>query len=65
MLMVQMMSQPANSQPDKLRQVELSLLSNEQCKDKLVTAYKNSDHCMIQPYTIREQVGITDSMIMC
>ncbi|NQY47757.1 MAG: trypsin-like serine protease [Colwellia sp.] len=50
---------PPNSQPDKLRQVELSLLSNEQCKDKLVQAYSDLDNITYLP----SQVGITDSMI--
>ncbi|KGJ91651.1 trypsin-like serine protease [Colwellia psychrerythraea] len=50
---------PANTQPDKLHQVELSLLSNTQCKDKLVQAYSDLDGIN---YTT-QQVGITDSMI--
>lgn len=50
---------PPNSQPDKLRQVELSLLTNEQCKDKLVLAYSDLDNITYLP----SQVGITDSMI--
>ncbi|PKI13206.1 trypsin-like serine protease [Colwellia sp. 12G3] len=50
---------PPNSQPDKLRQVELSLLSNEQCKDKLAQAYTDLDGINYSP----NQVGITDSMI--
>jgi len=50
---------PPNSQPDQLRQVELSLLSNEQCKDKLVQAYGDLYNATYLP----NQVGITDSMI--
>jgi secreted trypsin-like serine protease len=50
---------PAGSQPDKLRQVELSLLSNEQCKTKLAQAYTDLDGINYLP----SQVGITDSMI--
>lgn len=50
---------PPNSQPDKLRQVELSLLSNEQCKDKLAQAHGDLDNTTYLP----SQVGITDSMI--
>ncbi|WP_057832794.1 trypsin-like serine protease [Colwellia sp. TT2012] len=51
--------QPANDQPDKLRQVELNLLSNEQCKDKLAQAYTDLEGINYLPH----QVGITDSMI--
>jgi secreted trypsin-like serine protease len=50
---------PAGSQPDKLHQVELSLLSNEQCKTKLAQAYTDLDGINYLP----SQVGITDSMI--
>ncbi|MCJ8295238.1 MAG: trypsin-like serine protease [Colwellia sp.] len=50
---------PPNSQPDKLRQVELSLLSNEQCKEKLASAYSDLQNSNISA----EHVGITDSMI--
>ncbi len=50
---------PANSQPDKLRQVELSLLSNEECKNKLAQAYTDLEGIDYSP----NQVGITDSMI--
>ncbi|GAW97037.1 MULTISPECIES: trypsin-like serine protease [Colwellia] len=50
---------PANDQPDKLRQVELNLLSNEQCKDKLAQAYTDLEGINYLP----DQVGITDSMI--
>jgi len=50
---------PPNSQPDQLRQVELSLLSNEQCKDKLVQAYGNLHNTTY----LADQVGITESMI--
>jgi secreted trypsin-like serine protease len=50
---------PPNSQPDKLRQVELSLLTNEQCKNKLAQAYTDLEGINYLP----SQVGITDSMI--
>ncbi|PKG85205.1 serine protease [Colwellia sp. 75C3] len=50
---------PPNSQPDKLRRVELSLLSNEQCKDTLAQAYTELEGIDYLP----NQVGITDSMI--
>ena len=50
---------PPNSQPDKLRQVELSLLSNEQCKEKLANAYSDLQNSNVSA----EHVGITDSMI--
>ena len=50
---------PPNSQPDKLRQVELSLLSNEQCKDTLAQAYTDLEGINYLP----NQVGINDSMI--
>ncbi|MFQ3312233.1 MAG: secreted trypsin-like serine protease [Colwellia sp.] len=47
------------SQPDKLRQVELSLLSNEQCKTKLAQAYTDLEGINYLP----SQVDITDSKI--
>jgi secreted trypsin-like serine protease len=50
---------PPNSQPDQLRQVELSLLSNEQCKDKLARSYSDLYNATFLP----SQVGITDSML--
>jgi len=50
---------PPNSQPDILRQVELSLLSNEECKIKLAQAYTDLEGINYLP----NQVGITDSMI--
>lgn len=50
---------PPNSQPDELRQVELSLLSNEQCQDKLALAYGNLHNTTYSA----SQMGITDSMI--
>ncbi len=50
---------PPNSQPDQLRQVELSLLSNEQCQDKLAQSYGDLDNTTYLP----SQMGITDSMI--
>ncbi|WP_019027351.1 trypsin-like serine protease [Colwellia piezophila] len=50
---------PANDQPDKLHQVELTLLSNELCKEKLAQAYSVFQNANILP----EQVGLTDSMI--
>ncbi len=50
---------PANSQPDKLRQVELSLLSNEQCQNKLAQSYSDLYNATYLP----EHVGITESMI--
>lgn len=50
---------PPNSQPDQLRQVELSLLSNEQCQDKLAQAYGDLHNTTYSA----NQVGITDSMI--
>jgi secreted trypsin-like serine protease len=50
---------PPNSQPDILRQVELSLLSNEQCKIRLAQAYTDLEGINYLP----NQVGITDSMI--
>jgi secreted trypsin-like serine protease len=51
--------QPDNSQPNQLRQVELSLLSNEECKNKLAQAYGDLNNTSYSP----NQVGITDSMI--
>ena len=51
--------QPDNSQPDQLRQVELSLLSNEECKNKLAQAHGDLNDTTFTP----DQVGITDSMI--
>lgn len=51
--------QPANDQPDKLHQVELTLLSNELCKEQLAQAYSIFQNATILP----EQVGLTDSMI--
>jgi len=50
---------PPNSQPNILRQVELSLLSNEQCKIMLAQAYTDLEGINYSP----NQVGITDSMI--
>lgn len=50
---------PGNSQPDQLRQVELTLLTNKQCKDKLVQTYKDLDNRTLST----DDVGITDSMI--
>jgi len=50
---------PANSQPSQLQQVELSLLSNEQCRTQLVKAHQD---VLSQTFTTN-QVGITDSMI--
>ena len=50
---------PENSQPTKLHQVELSLLSNEQCKEKLAQGYSVLQNATITP----QNVGITDSMI--
>jgi secreted trypsin-like serine protease len=50
---------PANSAPNKLHQVELSLLTNEQCKNKLAKGYSDLQNSTVLP----EQVGITDSMI--
>jgi len=50
---------PTNTQPDTLHQVELSLLSNEQCKDKLAQGYSDLFDANYSP----EQVGISDSMI--
>ncbi|MEY8199165.1 MAG: trypsin-like serine protease [Colwellia sp.] len=50
---------PANSQPNELYQVELSLLSNEQCTEKLVQAYSDLDDTTYSA----DDVGITDSMI--
>lgn len=51
--------QPDNSQPKQLRQVELSLLSNEECKIKLAQAYSDLNGTTYSP----NQVGITESMI--
>lgn len=51
--------QPANSQPDILHQVDLSLLTNTQCKDKLAQGYSDLQNTTVSP----EHVGITDSMI--
>jgi len=51
--------QPANTQPDELHQVELSLLTNEQCKNKLVQGYSDLNNTTYTP----DQVGITNSMI--
>ncbi|PKH85751.1 trypsin-like serine protease [Colwellia sp. Bg11-28] len=50
---------PVNSQPDQLRQVELYLLSNEECKDQLAQAYSDLNNTTYSP----NQVGITNSMI--
>ncbi|MBU2870353.1 trypsin-like serine protease [Colwellia sp. E2M01] len=50
---------PDNSQPDKLQQVELTLLTNDECKSKLVQAYKDLNNTT---FTV-DEVGITDSMI--
>lgn len=50
---------PDNSQPDLLHQVDLSLLSNEQCKNKLAQAYSDLHNANYSP----ELMGITDSMI--
>ena len=50
---------PGNSQPDKLQQVELSLLTNSQCKTKLAQAYTELEGITY----LASQVGITDSMI--
>ncbi len=54
---------PPNSQPDELRQVELSLLSNEDCKDILADAYTELDVGIENKIYSSNQVGITDSMI--
>ena len=50
---------PENNQPDKLLQVELSLLSNEQCKEKLVQSYQELDNATYST----DDVGLTDGMI--
>lgn len=50
---------PANSQPNKLHQVELSLLTNTQCKSKLAQAYTDLEGITYLP----SQVGITNNMI--
>jgi len=50
---------PASSAPNKLHQVELSLLTNEQCKNKLAQGYSDLQNTNVSP----DQVGITDSMI--
>lgn len=50
---------PANNLPDELRQVDLYLLSNEQCKEKLVQAYQTLDNITYST----DQVGITDGMV--
>ncbi len=50
---------PANSQPTILHQVELSLLTNEECKEKLAQGESDLQNTTILP----EQIGITDSMI--
>lgn len=51
--------QPDNSQPNQLRQVELYLLSNDECKNKLAQAHGELNNTTYTP----DQVGITDSMI--
>jgi secreted trypsin-like serine protease len=51
--------QPAGSQPDKLYQVELSLMTNEQCKNQLIKAYQDLNDFTYLP----EELGITDTMI--
>ncbi len=51
--------QPANSQPDKLHQVELSLLTNQACQDILAEGYSDIQNTTISP----EQVGLTNNMI--
>ena len=50
---------PVNSQPNQLRQVELYLLSNEECKDQLAQAYSDLNNTTYSS----NQVGITNSMI--
>jgi len=50
---------PSSSAPNKLHQVELSLLSNEQCKNLLAQGYSDLQNTNVLP----EHVGITDSMI--
>lgn len=50
---------PFSSQPNELLQVEMSLLSNEQCKAQLVAAFQQQDGITYST----EQVGITDNMI--
>lgn len=50
---------PINSQPNQLRQVELYLLSNEECKDQLAQAYSDLNDTTYSS----NQVGITNSMI--
>ena len=51
--------QPANSQPDKLHQVELSLLTNQECKDILAEGYSNLQNTTVSS----EQVGLTSNML--
>ncbi len=51
--------QPANSQPDKLHQTELSLLTNTECKKILAQGYSNLQNSTVSP----EQVGLTESML--
>jgi len=50
---------PANSQPTLLHEVELTLLSNEQCKEKLAQGESDLQNITILP----EQISITNSMI--
>ena len=52
-------AQPSGSQPDKLYQVELSLMTNEQCKSKLIKTYEDLYDFTYAP----EELGITDKMI--
>jgi|GEM_PF-1660646 len=51
--------QPAGSQPDKLYQVELSLMTNEQCINQLIKTYQDLDNITYST----EDLGITDKMI--
>jgi secreted trypsin-like serine protease len=52
-------AQPSGSQPDKLYQVEMSLMTNEQCKNKLIKTYEDLYDFTYAP----EELGITDAMI--
>ena len=51
--------QPANSQPDKLHQTELTLLTNTICKDMLAQGYSDLQNSTVST----DEVGITDTML--
>lgn len=52
-------AQPTGSQPNKLYQVELSLLTNEQCRNQLIATYQDLNGLTYST----EDLGITSKMI--